>query len=780
MNNRQYIKRIGNIRQRIRNGVLENTEKELDSLYLVKPVQLSWFIAKAEWMLKAEYPGEKIIELLNGKYSVNPEFNELEDVLQIIAKAYHSMGDQLEEQRTEYCYYKYKNLVKKENSSFLNEFEKKFRQHQAFFLENLGDGKNIRLLMEDYYIRGDWVIYRILSCILEQIDNSYEPRKDLEVKYVNGGYLKERLLDEESPDCIVSAEYGQNMEDYEVLINALLLLGKRVHFISLPVQYELKGDIDLSETLNISLENMEYHENLMIYYPIEVNNDTINVGDNRDFLIRHITEKLGSGDLKLLFCKGSLFDELSGREILRKHTERLSEGFQHDIYDGMAEMAEDCFAFGWSGNYLTYIGQIYGFDVKEYLMRPRECLFSIVIPVKDSTTTLEYTLKTCLNQRYDGKYEIVISDNSVEGNSAVYDLCSELNDPRIHYYKTPRPLVLTKSFEYAYLQAKGEFILSIGADDGLLPWALDKLSEIIDKYPDEDIIQWDRGFYAWPGFNKGQQNQFIIPASYKKDSIPTEYITGRQYSEEIMCHPEYVYCLPMLYINSGFRHRYMKKLLNKTGSLWNGNCQDIAMGVVNILINHAILKVEYPFTIAGMSSNSMGATSVSAIDDKRFKKHLQEFDFQSSAGCYVVSDTEFKVPYVRQDKMALYRSFLRAAKKGLCDTSFIEKMFDWKGIFSKIGKSLSLLDPQYDYEMRLVKNAVRKQGKDLTRWFEEEIYKPAMIPKLIDQKKVKELESRKLYEEGQTANGGEVLDASKFNVSDIWGAVLLFEERTGL
>ena len=70
----------------------------------------------------------------------------------------------------------------------------------------------------------------------------------------------------------------------------------------------------------------------------------------------------------------------------------------------------------WAGDYLKYISYIYGFSVQEKLNQKAEYDFSIVLPVRNTTDTLRYTLITCLNQRYQGSYEVVLSDNSDSGN----------------------------------------------------------------------------------------------------------------------------------------------------------------------------------------------------------------------------------------------------------------------------------------------------------------------------------------------------------------------------
>jgi len=51
--------------------------------------------------------------------------------------------------------------------------------------------------------------------------------------------------------------------------------------------------------------------------------------------------------------------------------------------------------------------------------------FSIVIPTRNRAYTLYYTLKTCLNQYDFDDYEIVVSDNCSEDNTA--EMIKELN-----------------------------------------------------------------------------------------------------------------------------------------------------------------------------------------------------------------------------------------------------------------------------------------------------------------------------------------------------------------
>ena len=438
-------------------------------------------------------------------------------------------------------------------------------------------------------------------------------------------------------------------------------------------------------------------------------------------------------------------------------------------------------AVGWACNYLSYISKIYCFNVEEEINKPSECKFSIVIPARNSAYTLKHTLKTCLNQRYKGSYEIIISDNSTNGNTEVYDLVKEMNDPRIKYYKTPRNLHLPKSFEFAYLKAKGEFIISIGSDDGLLPWALDVIEDVLNKYPDEDIIKWERGFYAWPGFNGGQENEFLIPRDYKKGEYNIHYVDREEYLAKILNNPQSMYSLPMLYINSGFKRSYIKKLLKDTGRLWDGICQDIYMGVINVGINREILNINYPITIAGMSSASIGYLANKGEKDiNRAKKNIVEAEKTNNIGGFSMSSVERLMPQMGSDVSSLYNSLLRAVARGVFPEVYLTELFDFKKMFLECYKLLDVRDVYYDKNIHYMRYTASLHGEEFLKWFDETIYKEALIPRVIDEERVNNISKRKTYTEGKTKLGGITLDASKHGVSNIYEAVKLFQKLTNL
>jgi hypothetical protein len=530
------------------------------------------------------------------------------------------------------------------------------------------------------------------------------------------------------------------------------------------MKVEVENIINVADTLQISIENSYIHESSTVIQPIDLINEGKSLGDNREYIIDYICNNYAKNNLVTILCSGKLIDELCQRPLLMKQMERLSPFY--------ADYLEDHMNFGWVGNYLSYISKIYSFDVKKEIEKPAECKFSIVIPARNSAVSLRYTLKTCLNQRYQGSFEIVLSDNSTNGNTEVYDLYCELNDTRIKYYKTPGDLFLTKSFEFAFLMAKGEFIMSIGSDDALLPWTLEVLDDVIDKYPEEEIIQWERGFYAWPGFNGGQENQFVIPGNYEKNKYDLCKLSKSYYLVNILNDPNTMYGLPMFYINSGFRRNYFNTLIKKTGRLWDGTNQDIYMGIVNININEHIPYVKYPLAIAGMTGASVGLQSQKGITDEAQKL--------SNIGAHALSAIERLIPQVSTDISSMYINILRQIGRGLIPIGFLDSIIDFKQIFTQCFNQLQVTDVLYDQKLHFFRYTASMHGEEFLRWFDENIYNKAIIPIEVDDKKMDEFFKTKKYNEGNIETGGLILDAFKYGVTNVYEASLLFEKMTEL
>ncbi|MBU5488409.1 glycosyltransferase [Clostridium sp. MSJ-8] len=784
MEEKKYFLKLEEIDNEINKNNFKEAEEKLEQLYMIKPVRLQWFILKARLIYKTKKDYGEIWNILSEKGWGVYNYNSVSDYMRLYSKInsiYYDYSDSYRNRITA-AYLECSEEEKIECEKVIDENIKRLDDNENKFLDGADSKQILKHLLEIQdcsLIFENKILYLLIMFLLDKMGvadydkyNYSTTHREWIINMLNVGYLKEMLESEDRETFILVID--GNVKDYEVAAHIINKFNKQVFIINNPIEAKVNEKINIKDTVNVSIENSEeYYEGIKLINPIKLVKDGEVIGDNIDYVIDYICKNYTKDDLATVITSGKLIDELSLRPQMKKRLGRLSQ-FE-------AEYREENMAFGWVGNYLSYISRIYCLDVEKEINKPSECKFSIVIPARNSSYTLKETIKTCLNQRYQGSYEIVISDNSTNGNTEVYELCREINDPRIKYYKTPRNLHLSKSFEFVYLKAKGEFIISIGSDDALLPWGLKVIDEVINKYPKEDLIQWERGFYAWPGFNGGQENELFVPREYKKGEYEFYEVEREEYLAKVLNNPQEMYSLPMLYINSGFKRSYIKKIYKQTGRLWDGICQDIYMGVINVGINKEILNIKYPITIAGMSSSSIGYLANKAIEDvSKAKNDAVEVERTNNIGGFSMSYIERLMPQLGTDVSSLYNSLLRTVARGIFPIEYIDNLFDFKKMFIECYRLLDVRDVYYDKKIHYMRYTASLHGEEFLKWFDDTIYKEALIPRVIDEEKINSVSKKKTYSEGKTELGGIILDASKYNVSNIYEASKLFEKITNL
>lgn len=660
------------------------------------------------------------------------------------------------------------------NVDKLQAYNTKLEQYYKAFLQDEERGVWAPFLAHFVYSVDKHVSYYIIqryTNLLNGIDNIQLERKWIE-DGINMGILKEGL-DAGGQTYIIIIRYREEEIECQTLAKMLSNMGNTVFVISLSEKIDVDDAIEIEDTVSISIENAYQQYGCIVIPSIEIIYNNISLGSNVANLLNYICKNETVDDYAVLLANSDTIEELKRTQVTKQRIHILRT-YQVDISTRYISMA--C-----AGDYLSYMSRVYLMDVKAAIEREPVCKFSIVLPARNSAKTLRYTLMTCLNQRYTDDYEIVVCDNSTGSNTQVYDLCQELNDRRIKYYKAPRDLRLAKSFEYAMLQARGKYIFSLGSDDGVLPWALEAWEEITRKYPENEVFIWDRGFYAWEGFNGGQQNQFVIPRRYQKGQYNEKYEEGLRYVARAIKVPSDMYLMPMMYINSGFKRSFFKTILERTGRLWDGICQDIYIGVIASIISPQVLYIPYPFTIAGMSQGSIGADSNIPTDKlEKVNARKQEELKSANVGGFALSKTENLFPEVTTDVSSLYNSVLRAVDFELLPREFLTDGFEWKEWFLHVYKTLTKREAYYDRKIHQLRWAAEKQGEEFLKWFDETIYEDALKPAIYDEKRLEEHRQKKTYIEEEDENGAITLDASKYGVKNIYDAAILFEKITGL
>lgn len=770
METKEYLERLNAIYYELNIGNARDYLDEIEALYLYKPVYVLWYFVKAKALALCGDAASAytLIENKDTWFDMREVLFQFSELQMLLARI---------------CIDR-KNY---ERNLYLSALQKRFWNVKCSDLEQLHyDQKHIGIveLLRFVYQNGFSVdracllknmLYDSHEIVLQQLCNDVllqdrTPGYGLEAwqrELPNMAYLREYCFSKKRRVFIILQDENELTNSSQVAAKACLAMGHNVIYIAKPVSMEVEHEIDLAQTVQVSIEQMKDTDIGAIIHPVElVVNGTV-YGDNRDYLLDSLYHTCFEGEHVLVICSGILMDALSIQPMISKHFQRLTPR--------MAPFLESTLQYGWFGDYTSYISDIYQEDVKQLMHKKSECKFSIVIPARNSAYTLEHTLRTCIDQTYTGDYEIVVSDNSTDGNTEVYELCQSLGSDKIHYVKTPRNLHLPKSFEYAYLQAKGAYIFALGSDDGLLPWALQVLDEITEQYPEEEVIQWERGFYAWPGFNDGQQNMFVVPRDYEEGKYDLFFRDRADYIASILANPKNMYSLPMLYISSCFKRSYFDTLLEKTGRLWDGTCQDIYMGITTASINERILNMRYPLSIAGMSDSSIGANANRRKTLETLEQESKVNVLDGNVGAYCQSYYEHLISFTGTDTWSLYTSFLRMISIGVLPMEYMVALVDWKKCFLNLAREIDLRDVLFDRRMQDMRYAASLHGEEFFDWFEKEIYERTMrVKKLDENMSFHSLE--RSYKVGVNEAGGITLDASEYGVNNIAGSIKLMVE----
>lgn len=776
MNEKQYITALNDIIQNVNENNAEQMIQKLEQLYKWKPVRTKWYAAKVIALFQKECLPNKIYDITKDKVCTLYDIDGVTDILQTYQKLALNHNDILNSRRNEYILSSLSmwfGISNNEQEKFLKGKRNFLKTIYQKFISHDESEENIINIINNCYVQQNFVTFMIFDELYQKLFHKKSRVYQWVRSFANTGELYERLNDSSDTAFMVVATDENDILECRAIANVLSKLGKRVYLFDLPIQFSVDNPVELKDTAIVSLENMEIQNNLKVIHPIELIYQDESLGWNTDYILDTLHQNDLKNEHSLLISSGFMIDQLCQSETLRKQMGRL--------YHFQTEYLESNMSFAWIGSYIDYIKTLYHMDVLAMLQSPSKCKFSIVIPARNSADTLRYTIKTCLEQSYQHDFEILISDNSTENQTEIYELYKEFDDPKITYIRTPRNLSLSKSFEFAYLHAKGEYIFAIGSDDGLLPWALEVLDHIISQYPSEEIIQWERGFYAWPGFNDGQQHQFVIPRQYEKGEYGCYYRSKVNYLASILNNPNAMYLLPMLYINSCFKRTYFETLLEKTGRLWDGICQDIYMGVITASIHNQILNLTYPLSIAGMSNASIGAKSKQAtVTNEELQKVMENIRLEANIGGYCPCSMERLVANMGTDTNSLYVTLLKAVAIGVLPDNYLTEVFDFKQIFEKLIMELDIRDVAIDRKMQEFRYAAMLHGEEFLQWFDENLYSSYVVPRQIPKTKKQDKTITRTYQEGKTKEGGLVLDASKYNVINIYDAVKLFQKLTNL
>lgn len=227
--------------------------------------------------------------------------------------------------------------------------------------------------------------------------------------------------------------------------------------------------------------------------------------------------------------------------------------------------------------------------------------FSIVIPTRERPDTLRCALATCLNQDFDD-YEIVVCDNGTTDRTRA--VVGEVASRRVRHIRAPRSLAMSDNWELAVSEARGEFVLLLGDDDGLMPFALAELDRLLDRLR-TPVVRWEASFYSWPDINMaGAANYLRLPLRRTLKMLDARSTIAAVLRFEV----SYVR-LPMLY--TAVVHRSLiDRLRRAAGRVFANRYPDVFSGFALGYLAGQYPSISVPMHIAGSSGSSFGIANL--------------------------------------------------------------------------------------------------------------------------------------------------------------------------
>lgn len=228
----------------------------------------------------------------------------------------------------------------------------------------------------------------------------------------------------------------------------------------------------------------------------------------------------------------------------------------------------------------------------------------------------------------------MIQDNASSDGTA--GLVAAISDPRVKYFCAAERLSMRGNFEAAVGHARGDYIIMIGDDDGMVPGSLTRLDHLLSG-SDLDFISWPTLYYYWPSADPSGA-QFGL--TLKRNGIygANEHVRGRVLAAALArAEPVHFRRLPKLYHGCVSR-RLIDQIAAATGSVFKYDIPDLYVQAAAVMVDAKGLSLLHPASINGGSANSTGggqfgntSGELNKSTDNSFGRFMQEAALDSAA-----------------------------------------------------------------------------------------------------------------------------------------------------
>lgn len=265
---------------------------------------------------------------------------------------------------------------------------------------------------------------------------------------------------------------------------------------------------------------------------------------------------------------------------------------------------------------------------------------SIVIPTKNRFEYAKICFSSILSIESD-HFELVVVDNSDDDllQNWIY---SNISDPRLNYIRKKEFLTVVENFQVGIDYAKGEYVCTMGDDDGLNP----EIMELVNWANKNDIDAVTPKFiadYIWPDLNKLKSNSksagtLKIKAFSKNFSFLNVEEGLIKLSRTCGMDLADSFYIPKIYYGI-IKNDILKKAKYGLGINFPGVSPDLSGAIVASAYIKKYCVIDYPIFIAGSSIKSTAGAS-------NLKKHHGSLDEQKHISKEAIASWPQEIPSI--------------------------------------------------------------------------------------------------------------------------------------
>jgi glycosyltransferase involved in cell wall biosynthesis len=233
--------------------------------------------------------------------------------------------------------------------------------------------------------------------------------------------------------------------------------------------------------------------------------------------------------------------------------------------------------------------------------------FNIVIPTRERADTLYWSLKSCVNQKYEN-LTIWVSDNCSIDNTE--EVVKSFSDKRIRYIKTPERVSMSHNWEFALSHIEEGFVTYIGDDDALLPDAFEFASKLLEENK-VDALSFGSATYYWPQVGEEAARGVLNVPRGNLFSIRNAFADLKKTARDIFSSVQ----LPGLYWGV-VNIQVLKKIQAINGVFFQSISPDVYSAIVVASFIDTYLYCERPIILRGFSKHSTGVSCVNSEFDQ--------------------------------------------------------------------------------------------------------------------------------------------------------------------